>query len=102
MINTTQYNRSKNNGANYYTKVDNSLIKDDSLSMAQVGIMTWILSQNDSYVVNKTYIQKQSGMGIKAFKKEWGGLVDLGYIEESYTNTTQGRVYQYVINEYHS
>lgn len=100
MINKTTFNRSVNNGIdNHYTKVDNGLIKDINLSMAQVGVMTWILSQNDSYVINKTYIQKQSGLGKVAFKKVWDGLVEIGYIEDSFTNTTQGREYQYVINE---
>ena len=100
-MNTTLYYRSKNNGVeNYYSKIDNGMLKDKNLNMTQKGIMAWILSQDDTYIINKTYIQKESGLGRQAFSTAWKGLIDAGYIKESATiSPDSGKSYHYTVYE---
>ncbi|MRT91661.1 hypothetical protein EMN46_01710 [Ancylomarina sp. 16SWW S1-10-2] len=43
--------------------------------------MTFILSQSNKYVINSTYIQKQTSLGKDKFFKEWKKLQELGYIK---------------------
>ena len=98
--NTTIYHRSVKDKNNYYTMISNKLVKDDRLSFIEVGIMTWILSNNDSFILNKGFIQKRSGLGRTVFNRAWKALEDLGYIQSYKAMISgQGSVYQYTINE---
>ncbi|MGZ2368843.1 hypothetical protein ACXR6G_03560 [Ancylomarina sp. YFZ004] len=81
MNNQTTYNRSTNDGKeNFYTKIDNKMIRDKRLSLNQIGMMTLILSQSNEYVINSTYLQKHTGLGKDKFFKEWKKLQEYGYI----------------------
>jgi len=80
--NRTKYIRGKNDGnGSYYTKVSNQLINDNELDFLQVGLMTYLLSHSDSFVVSKKTIFKSSGFGKVVFDRAWKGLVDNGYLE---------------------
>lgn len=76
--NQTVYFRAEHKTA--YTVITNSLIQDKNLSFTEVGIMTYLLSLPKDWVVNKTQIQKESGLGLVAFNKAWKRLEEMGYI----------------------
>jgi len=63
-----------------YTVLSNSLIQNKELSFLEVGIMTYLLSLPKGWVINKTQIQKVSGVGRVAFNKSWDKLINQGYI----------------------
>lgn len=80
--NKTSFIRSKNDGiSNFYTKVDNDMITDSRLDFVQVGIMTYLLSQSDGYVIFKKQIHTVSKLGRVIFNSAWSGLIELGYLE---------------------
>lgn len=54
-----------------------------------------ILSNSDSYVFNSTYLQKNSGLGIKRYYTIIAHLIELGYLEK---NRIQHGV-EWIINE---
>lgn len=80
MKNTTVYNRAAKDSQNTYTKISSFLINDDRLSAAELGILIKILKNNDNYVFNKNYVQKQSKIGRDQFNKCIQHLKELGYL----------------------
>jgi len=101
--NMMRYVRSVNDGEeNYYTKVDNRLIKSENLSCEEKMIIIHCLSQNDSYRIIKEVLRNQLGLGVKSFTKAWKNLEKLGCIEDHGQTIINGQFSckRYVINEY--
>jgi hypothetical protein len=78
--NETQYRRSTKDAEHPYTMISQNLIRDTNLNLIEVGIMTHLLSHDESYIIHTTYIQKISGIGQDKFYKSIKHLIELGYI----------------------
>jgi hypothetical protein len=78
--NKTEYNRAVKDSGHTYTMVTNMLIRDPNLNIIEKGIMLELLSNDESYIINKTFLQKKSGIGEDTFNENWKHLQKLGYI----------------------
>jgi len=99
---TTTYQRSKNDGkSNFYTKIDNRLIKSKLLSSDEKFIMIYILSQDDSYNLIREVIQKKVGMGRNRFTSAWNNLQNLSFIiDKGQANKGRFGKKKFIVNEY--
>jgi hypothetical protein len=79
MKNQTQFNRAKKDKENLYNCFSTNL---NDLPIIELGIMIKILSNSDDWIINKLYLQKNSGLGRVQFSRAWNNLVKLGYITE--------------------
>ncbi|MGQ8335815.1 hypothetical protein ACUNWD_04640 [Sunxiuqinia sp. A32] len=101
--NHTIYKRSANDGEkNYYTKIDNRLIKDLDMSVEAKMIMIWMLSQDDSFIVYKNVVKRELGIGVKRFRNAWSELVKRSFIKDMGQSNSEGRFgnKKFIINEY--
>lgn len=92
--NTTikRYNASKN----YHKKsMPMDIYMDKDLNFIDIGLLTWLLSNNKNFKVNKNQVQKRSGLPEKKFLDSWKKLMKLGYIKKT---LIQGGV-EWVISE---
>lgn len=80
--NSTKYNKCEHDEDHPYTMVSNSIIRDTRLDLLEVGIMTYLLSHDNNYIINTTYIQKISGIGQDRFYKKIKHLTELGYLNK--------------------
>lgn len=93
--NETRYIRSPNDGVdgNFYTKINNNLINDGRINFLHLGIMTYILSQSDEFIINKATIFKMAStpkedsgskvvFGKTIFDRTWNELIDFGYLRK--------------------
>jgi hypothetical protein len=78
--NETQYRRTTKDQEHPFTIISQTLIRDTNLNLIEVGIMTYFLSHDDSYILNMTYVQKISGIGQDVFNKSIKHLIELGYV----------------------
>lgn len=81
MKNTTIYNRCKKDKNNSYTIISNNIVKNKFLSYLEKGIMLILLSNDDSWAINKKQVFKESNVGETNFNKAWANLVKYNYIE---------------------
>lgn len=66
------------------------------LSLGAIGLLTLILSNQDSFVIYKGTLQRRSKVGKKVFAKYWKELESNGFIYEMMSNN--GRIkYEYII-----
>ena len=78
-----------------YTKVS-TRVTESKISIGAIGLLTLILSNQDSYVIYKSVIQKRAKVGKKQFAKYWKELEAMGFVKEIMTN--KGRInYEYII-----
>lgn len=78
--NKTVYIRESYNEEHPFTIISNHLVKDENLNATEKGIMLMILSNANIYVLNSTYLQKESGIGKVQFNKCMKHLQELGYL----------------------
>lgn len=71
------------------------IYKNKQLDFTDIGLITWLLSNNKSFVINKEMVQKRSGLPENKFLKSWKKLQDMGFIEKI---AFQGGV-NWIINE---
>ena len=96
----TTYNRAVKDSTHYYTMASMELVRDERLNATELGIMIRLLSNDDSYQINKTVEQKKSRLGRQAFNKAWKHLEELGYIKsKKIMKARGGSEYHYTINE---
>tara|TARA_R110002050_G_scaffold187306_1_gene321744 strand:- start:20562 stop:21635 length:1074 start_codon:yes stop_codon:yes gene_type:complete len=98
-ITKTIYHRSANNGKdNFYSKIDNRLIKNEELSADSKIVMISILAESDSYIVYKENLKKRLRIGTQRFNKAWSELISHGYImdkgQSRYDGKFQNRMYE--------
>jgi len=94
-VNKTTYNRSRASKSHYKKSFAMDIYKNQRLDFTDIGLLTWLLSNSKSFVINKEMVQKRSGLPENKFLKSWKKLQDLGYIEKK---AFQGGV-EWVINE---
>jgi len=97
-VNKTTFNRVKNytDMGEHFVMVSDTIVKKAGLPFLEVGIMTYLLSMDDKWVVNSTQIQKASGVGRTVFDKAWKHLQSEGYINKK---SMQGGGWHWTINE---
>ncbi len=96
-MNTTKIVRSKRDKENPFTRIANSIL---NLKADEVGIMLQILSNSDSWVINKDVVWKRSKLGERRFDRAWNHLKGLGYIEVEKRPMKNGKFcYHYIIHE---
>ena len=93
MVNETIYEK----GCNGFTRVSNEITLNDKLTIIEIGLMTKLLSNQDTYVINKTVEQKKSGISTNSFNNAWKTLETEGYISSNKLQTKGGYKYIYTI-----
>ena len=78
--NKTVYIRESHNDEHPYTVISNHIVKDERLTATEKGIMLMILANNNSYVLNSSYLQKESGLGKVQFNKTMKRLQEHNYL----------------------
>ncbi len=78
--NKTVYIRESYNEKHYFTIISNHLVKDERLTATEKGLMLMILSNSNSYILNSSYLQKESRLGKTTFNKSMKKLQSLGYL----------------------
>lgn len=93
--NKTIYNRAKHSDEEHFTIISNTIVKDIRLNFTEKGLMLYLLSNSDEFVVNKSVIIKTSGLGRKAIDNAFTKLKELNYIQYFYKNN----IHTWIINE---
>jgi len=78
--NRTTYNRSEAGHNHYKKNFDLDIYKNNELDFIDIGLLTWLLSNDDSYIINKGVVMTRSGLPEKKFLTSWKKLQELGYI----------------------
>jgi len=58
------------------------IYRDPELDFSDIGLLTWLLSNSKTYVINKNRVQQRSGLPEKKFLASWKKLQKLGYVEK--------------------
>ena len=56
------------------------IFKDPELDFTDIGLLTWLLSNSRTYIINKNRVQQRSGLSEKKFLTSWKKLQDNGYV----------------------
>lgn len=78
--NKTVYIRESYNEEHPFTIISNHLVKDERLTASEKGLMLMILSNRNYYILNSSYLQKESGLGKTVFNKSMRTLQKVGYL----------------------
>lgn len=78
--NKTVYIRESYNEEHPFTIISNHLVKDERLNAAEKGLMLMVLSNRNVYILNSSYLQKESGLGKTTFNKSMKTLQKVGYL----------------------
>ena len=78
--NKTVYIRESYNEEHPFTIISNHLVKDERLNASEKGLMLMILSNRNDYILNSSYLQKESGLGKTTFNKSMRTLQKVGYL----------------------
>ena len=81
-----------------FTRVSNHITLNGNLSVTEIGLITKLLSNDPSYIINKETEQVKSGLGIKAFRNSWAILEQEGYVVSKKTRSNTGYRYEYIIS----
>jgi len=71
------------------------IYRNPELDFTDIGLLTWLLSNSKTYVINKNRVMERSGLPEKKFLASWKKLQENGYVEKK---PFQGGV-EWVINE---
>jgi DNA-directed RNA polymerase subunit E'/Rpb7 len=80
MKNTGQIVRSKKTGKSRYTPISNEIIQSKTLTIEERGVLIYLLSLPEDWVIYKKYIWKDINIGRDKFNRIWTNLVKYGYI----------------------
>lgn len=84
-----------------FTMMDNATLEDASLSFGAVGLLAYVLSKPDNWVIRTREIMARGGIGRGAYTTLINELRDAGYAELQATRGEGGRVggTQWVVSE---
>lgn len=74
-----------------YTVIDNTFIRDDSLSWRAKGVMTYLLSLPEDWEISMAEIQRHGTEGRDAFRKIIKELEEHGYLKRMKLKSGEGR-----------
>ena len=83
-----------------FVRIDLGIYRDTQLSLSAMGLLSYLLSHNQSYHLSKEQLSKKFDMSIKSFRKVWNELVDAGYIMESKQHIEGRWSWSYTISEF--
>ena len=79
-VNRTTYNRSRASRTHYKKSFAQDIYRDPELDFTDIGLLTWLLSNSRTYIINKNRVQQRSGLPEKKFLTSWKKLQDNGYV----------------------
>ena len=98
--NTTKIIRSVNSSKYNFTPISNSLIQNQTLSLEARGLVIFILSLPETWVIYKGQVQTALNMNKTKFNRVWKECIDAGYIQVIKERVDNGRFnYHYVITD---
>lgn len=98
--NTTRIIRSVNTSKNNFTPISNTLLKNENLSLEARGLLAFIISLPETWIIWKGVIQKKLKLGRYHFDRVWKECSDAGYIKTKKYRTSKGNfAYHYEITD---
>lgn len=94
-VNRTTYNRSRASRTHFKKSFALDIYRNPELDFMDIGLITWLLSNSRTYIINKNRVMKRSGLPEKKFLTSWKKLQEAGYLVKI---QLQGGV-EWVINE---
>ena len=74
--------RSSKTGKSRYTSIFNSVLQNEKLSLKERGLLVYLLSLDENWVINKTFLVSKSEDGKESVFSAFEGLVKKGYVVE--------------------
>lgn len=100
MNNKTRIIRSVNSTPNQYTPLSNKLLQDARLSLDTRGLMAFLLSLPNDWIIYKENVQKQIGYGKKKMDRIWSEAKKYGYIISEKSRNPNGTwSYSYTLTD---
>lgn len=98
--NTTKIIRSVNTSKNNFTPLSNQLIQNQNLSLEAKGLIAFIISLPETWIIYKCQVQLALKMNKSKFNRIWKEAVDFGYIKVIKERADKGRFnYHYIISD---
>jgi hypothetical protein len=98
--NTTKIIRSVNTSKHNFTPLSNQLIQNQSLSLEAKGLVAFIISLPETWIIYKCQVQSALKMNKSKFNRVWKEAVDAGYIKVIKERADKGRFnYHYIISD---
>jgi hypothetical protein len=79
----------RNEGRRRYTKIDNGILGDKRLTFKARGILAYLLSKPDNWVVNERDLNQQSPEGVTAMRSGLKELEEFGYLYRHRVNVKE-------------
>ena len=74
-----------------YTTVSNAYLRDTSLSMEEMGLLTFLRSCSDGFVVSIRGLERCFNSGEKAIRSAMAKLIEKGYVVRTQTKSNGGK-----------
>lgn len=98
--NTTRIIRSVNSSKHNFTPLSNELLQNQNLSLEAKGLISFIISLPETWVIYKSQVQTALNMNKSKFNRVWKEAVDAGYIQMRKERVSNGRFnYHYMISD---
>lgn len=80
-----------NSARKNYTIVDNSMLQDQNLSLAEKGLMAYLLQLPNDWDISQTQVERATNTGRRTIQKLFDGLINKGYMIKRETRDERGR-----------
>jgi hypothetical protein len=98
--NTTRIIRSVNSSKHNFTPLSNELLQNPNLSLEAKGLVSFIISLPETWVIYKSQVQTALKMNKAKFNRVWKEAVEAGYIQMTKERIDKGRFnYHYIISD---
>jgi hypothetical protein len=98
--NTSKIIRSVNASKYNFTPISNNLIQNTNISLEARGLVSFIISLPEYWIIYKGQVQKALKMGDLKFDRIWKECVEAGYISVKKQRLSNGRwKYDYTITD---
>lgn len=98
--NTTKIIRSVNTSKHNFTPISNQLIQNVKLSLEARGLIMYIISLPEDWIIYKGQVQNALEMNKTKFNRIWKECIQFGYIQCIKERVDKGRFnYHYVISD---
>lgn len=100
MANKTKIIRSVDSTPNNFTPLSNKLLQNNNLSLDTRGLLCYLISLPQDWVIYKENIQKQLGFGRKKMDRIWSEAKKFGYLtSEKFRESNGTWNYTYTITD---
>lgn len=93
--NSSKIIRSFNSSKHNFTPISNHLLKDKRISLEAKGLISFILSLPEDWVIYKGWVQRELGLGRYQFDRIWKECTDIGYIKTNKWKNPDGKFQYY-------